>query len=106
MKKLRTGTLHIASHQMTPYIMAFIIFSLLCSYVFFANSAVRNVTKLEQSKNVIQNLRMKVSELESNQFIAQNTVNIETASHIGLVEVVNPVYIMRDSAHSGLSLKR
>ncbi len=90
MKKLRTGTLHIASHQTTPYIMAFIIFCLLCSYVFFANSAVRNVTKLEQSKRAIQDLSMKVSELEAVQFSAQNTVNIETANHIGLVDVVNP----------------
>lgn len=80
--------------------------AMLLSYVILANTAVRKVTLLEHSKSSLQSLRMKVSELEAQQFTSQNSVNKQMASELGLVEVKNPTFIMKGSNEGVLSMRR
>ncbi len=103
MNSIKTNTLRFAVSDSAPFILGGLIVALLLSYVVLANNAVRKVTLLEHSKSALQSLRMKVSELESEQFAHQNSVNKETASKLGLVEVKNPTFIMKGSQSGALS---
>jgi hypothetical protein len=106
MNSIKTYTLRFAVSDSAPFILGAMIIGLLLSYVVLANTAVRKVTLLEHSKSSLQSLRMKVSELESEQFITQNAVNKDAANKLGLVEVKNPTFIMKSGHGDALSMRR
>jgi hypothetical protein len=91
--------------KVTDYMLGtFILAAALC-YVYFASSAVRDLTMLQKTKQQIGHLSIKVSELESKKLSFENKINIETAKQLGLVEINNPSFIIRNSSQNALSFK-
>jgi len=63
--------------------------------MYFANSAVRNVTILQNSKSQLEALSARVSDLESERLALEEEVSIEVAKTLGLGEVQTPVFLVR-----------
>lgn len=88
----------VANYAMMIFVLAAALF-----YVYFANVAVRAVTLLEKTKGQMQSLSMQVSEMESERLSIENNIDTQKASQLGLVEVNNPIFIMRNSQKTALS---
>lgn len=92
-------------HKTTNYMLISFIFAAALFYIYFANSTVRTLTVLEKTKQQMQSLSVKVGEMESKRLLMENNVNAQKASQLGFVEVNNPIFIMRSSVNTALSLK-
>ena len=92
-------------HKTANYMLIALIFATVLSYIYFANITVRTLTVLEKTKGQMQSLSVKVSEMESERLAIENNVSIEKALHLNFVEVNNPIFIMRNSKKTALSLK-
>jgi len=102
---IKQNTKALVMHKTTNYILMAFIFAAALSYIYFANITVRALTVLEKTEQQKQSLSVKVSEMEAKRLAFDNNVNKEKAIQMGFVEVVNPVYIIRDSNKASLSLK-
>jgi len=92
-------------HKTANYaLIAFILVSTLF-YVYFADVTVRTLTVLQKTKGQMQSLSVAVSEMESQRLMIENDISTEKASHLGFVEVNNPIFIMKNSRKTTLSLK-
>ena len=94
----------IVLNRATNYFIVIFIFACAFFYVYFANRAVRVLTVLEKTRDEMQTLSIKVSEMESKRFLVDNTVNPSLAQHLGLIEVENPNFIIKSSKKTTLSL--
>jgi hypothetical protein len=85
--------------------LVIVIFIVACAlfYVYFANVAVRKVTLLQKTREDMQVLSVKVSELESSRFAIENSISAEKAKHFGFTEVANPTFIIRGRSNNSLS---
>lgn len=92
-------------HPATNYLLGASILLLVISYMYFANVAVRTLTKLEDIKENSQSLSVEVSEMESKHLAVESGISTEMARSLGLVEVVNTTFIVKNSKQTGLSLK-
>ncbi|KKQ77814.1 MAG: hypothetical protein A3A96_01815 [Candidatus Zambryskibacteria bacterium RIFCSPLOWO2_01_FULL_39_39] len=102
---IKQKTKSLVMHKITNYALAFFIFALAFSYIYFANLAVRNLTILEKTKDKKQSLSVTVSEMESKRLSIENTMNMEKTLSLGFVEVENPIFIMKSAKKTTLSLK-
>lgn len=91
-------------HRSTNFLLLGIIFCSLFVYMFFANAAVRNVTMLQRSQTLKEILSARVSDLESKGFVMEDGINQQVAKEFGLVEVNHPIFIVKNSSKSGLSM--
>lgn len=101
---IKQKAISVALNRNTNYFLIGLIVICVLSYMYFANMAVRTVTYLENSKQEMQSLSVKVSELESNRFALENSISAERAMHLGFLEVKEPTFIMKDGKKS-LTLK-
>lgn len=85
--------------------LAGVVFCLF-AYIYFANSAVRNVTLLEDAKGDLEALQASVSELESKNLALVNQISMERAKSVGLHEAQNPVFLVKGDRESTLSFNR
>lgn len=83
----------------TYFIIAF-IFMVAIFYVYFANKAVRTLTVLEKTRDEMQSLSMKVSEMESKRLAMENGISTEKALQMGFKEVNNPIFIVKNNKTS------
>lgn len=67
--------------------------------------AVRTLTILEKTKTQMQSLSIEVSEMESKRLSVENNISTSIAKSLGFVEVNNPIFIMKNSKKTALSLK-
>jgi hypothetical protein len=77
---------------------------LLCSYVFFLNSAVRNVVQREKFAIKIAEINSKLSDTESNYIVLKNGITLDLAYSLGFQTVQNPVFVSRSSLSKALSV--
>ncbi len=101
--KQKTKTLSI--NKFTNYSLIVLIGMSALFYMYFANVTVRNLTVLEKTKIQIQSLNIKVSEMESKRLFAENSVGAEKALSLGFVEIKHPIFIIKGSRKTALSLK-
>lgn len=101
--KQKTTTL--VMNKTANYILVSFILIMALFYVYFANTAVRTLTVLEKTKQQVQSLSIMVSEMESKRLALENNLSSEKASRLGLVEVKNPTFIVKDASKTTLSLK-
>lgn len=87
------------------YILGFLILMAVLSYAYFANSAVRTVTALQNTKADSQETRMLVTELESKYLSMENNINLHTATLLGLKESSKPIFLVKKDRTSLLSLR-
>ena len=102
---IKQNTKILVMHKMTNYFLMAFIFSAALFYVYFANSTVRTLTVLEKTKQQMQSLSVKVGEMESQRLAMENNIDTQKALQLGFVEVNNPIFIMRNSKNTVLSLK-
>lgn len=87
------------------YVMAFFAALLVLFYVYFANTAVRTVTTLQNTKAESQDKRMEVTELETRYLSLESKINIDTATHLGLQERERPIFLVKRDSGKTLSLR-
>lgn len=102
---IKQNTIAIALHRLTSYVLIAFIFGCIISYIYIANSAVRTLTVLEKTRSDKQSLGVKVSELESQRFVIDNSVDATLASNLGFVEVREATYLMKNIKSTTLSLR-
>lgn len=102
---IKQSTKAIVMHKATNYALAALIFAAAFFYMYLANSAVKTLTVLEKTKIQMQSLSVKVSEMESKRLSMENEMSVQKALSMGLVEINNPIFIMRNSKNVSLSLK-
>jgi hypothetical protein len=102
---IKQNTKTLVMHKTTNYVLIAFIFAALLSYIYFANITVRTLTVLEKTKQQMQSLSIKVSEMESDRLSIENNINKEKALQMGFVEVNKPIFIMKGSKNTALSLK-
>lgn len=102
--KQKTKTLVMS--RMANFALIALIFAAVFSYIYFANTAVRALTSLEKTESMVQELSVKVSEMESKRLAVENGVNAEMAMNMGFVEAKNPIFIIKDSGKISLSMKK
>lgn len=102
---VKIKTKAVASNLIAVYILAAAVFAVLVSYIYFANVAVRALTTLEKTKQEMQVLSVKVSELESEKLVIENNISKEKVLSLGFVEVSKPTFIIKSSKSPTLSLK-
>jgi len=95
----------LTTHKVTNYALIALIFTAALSYMYFANIAVRTLTVLEKTKQLMQSLSMEVSEMESNRLNIENNFSTEKVLSLGFVEVKHPVFIIKNSKKATLSFK-
>lgn len=93
----------LALNKKSSYVLAVFILLSIMLYVYCANAAVRTLTKLENTKEEMQILAVKVSEMESENLSLSNGMSISRAKSLGFVEVDSQRFIME--RRSGLSIK-
>ncbi len=93
-------------HRLTNYFLLGSVFLCLAVYIYFANAAVRNVTSLEQFKNLKESLTAEVSDMESWSFALENNISMEKAKSLGLKEINKPLFIVKNNKSQALSLIR
>lgn len=89
----------------TKIVMILFIFVSLLSYVYFANRAVHILSVLEKTKVLMQDTSIVVSELESDKFVIDNTLDSKLALKMGFIQVENPQFIVKNGQNKILSLK-
>lgn len=87
----------IIMHKATNYVLLFFILAVVASYAYFANTAVRAVTVLQKTKTHMQALSVNVSEMEAQHLSLENNFNTQKALSMGLVEINNPTFIMKNA---------
>ena len=92
-------------HKVTNLILLGFIIMCVISYIYFANSAVRTVTLLQKTREEIQSLSVKVSEMEAVRLSMDNKVSAKMAKSLGFVEVSKQTFIVNTSPKTALSLK-
>jgi len=102
---IRQKTKEVAMNQNAIYGLVVLIFLTVAFYIYFAGTAVHTLTILEKTKEQMQSLSVKVSELESDHLVMQNNINTEKATILGFVEVNNPTFIIKGGTKASLSLK-
>lgn len=102
---IKQNTKTLVMHKTTNYILIAFIFAAALFYIYFANSTVHTLTNLEKTKQQMQSLSIKVGEMESKRLSMENEVNAQKAVQLGFVEVNNPIFIIRNSRNTALSLK-
>lgn len=101
---IKQRSVAIIMNRLSIYFLISFIFGCVISYVFLANSAVHTLTVLEKTKQEMQTLGVEVSELESMRFVVDNKVDANLARKFGFVEVIKPIFIMKNSNKAILSL--
>jgi hypothetical protein len=102
---IKQNTKALVMHRTTNYIMASFILMAALLYIYFANTTVRTLTVLEKTKQQMQTLSVQVGEMESERLTIENSMNTEKVLQLGFVEINNPIFIMRNSQNTALSLK-
>jgi len=102
---IRQNTKTLVMHRSTNFVLLGLIFLALLSYVYFARLTVYTLTALEKTKIQMQSLSINVSEMESKRLSMENGINEEKALQMGFVEVSNPIFIVKGSKNTALSLK-
>lgn len=92
-------------NRFSSYVLVAFIFACVISYIYFANTAVRTLTVLEKTKDDIQSLTVKVSEMEAKRLAVENRLSGATAKSFGFVEAQNPTFIVSKPAKTALLLK-
>lgn len=87
------------------YAMAAFVLAAMFFYIYFANVAVRTLAAAEKTKENIQTLTVRVSEMESKRLSAQDGVSLKNAKALGFVETSEPIFVMKSSKNPGLSFK-
>ncbi len=87
------------------YVLGFLVLMAIISYVYFANTAVRTVTALQNTKALSADLRAEVTELESKYLSMESSINIHTATLLGLKESSKPIFLVKRDKASTLSLR-
>ncbi len=96
----------VALHRHSNKVLIFGIVLCLFAYVYFANSAVRSVTLLEEVKSDVDSLRARVSELESKNLTLVNQISMERASQVGLHQAQDPVFLVKGDRGVAISFNR
>ncbi len=73
-------------------------------YIYCVNSAVRNVVARERAEREIQALQTVTSELEYRYINDENSMTLERARALGLLEPAGKIFISRNSERNPLSL--
>jgi len=102
---IKQKTKVLVMHRATNYVLLFFIFVTAITYAYFVNMAVRTVTVLEKTKVQMQSLSVEVSEMESVHLSIENNINTKIAQSLGFVEVNDPIFIMKNTNKTALSLK-
>lgn len=76
----------ISQSKYTNKILFFNIIFLLGLYIYFANSAVRNVSALEKISDKMDILSVRIGDLELETLAYKDRINIEKAKSLGFVE--------------------
>jgi hypothetical protein len=105
-RKIGQKTKTIAMNSTITRLLIFLIAASIISYIYFANTAVRKLTVLEKTRDKIQILSVKISDMESKRLITLNSINTEKALDMGFVETNDRIFIVRDSIKNTLSLNR
>jgi len=72
-----------------------VFISLAILYVYFVNNAVHKIAEREKIEQSISELRSKIGELEFSYIKAQESVTLEYAETLGLIEAQNPKFVSR-----------
>ena len=72
-------------------------------YIFFANSTVRTLSVLQNTKEEVQAITMRVSEMESQRLISENTINPDLAVSLGFVEANSKTFIVKGNAKTAIN---
>lgn len=99
----------VAGLALHPYankcLLVGIVFCLF-AYVYLANSAVRSVTLLEESRSRVESLSAVVSELESKNLTLVNRISMERARSLGLNQTDQTLFLVKGKKTESLSLNR
>lgn len=105
MTNLRQKTKTLVMNGAVNYALTSFILIAALFYVYFANTAVRTLTVLEKTKQQVQSLSAEVSKMESEHLSVENNMNTDMALQLGLVEIKHPIFIVKNSKKTSLSLK-
>lgn len=101
--KIKDKVIELSSSKYTIFLIGFFVLCCLVLYIYFANSTVRTVTLLEKTKKDIQNVNVRVSDLESKKLFKDNDLNFENASSFGFVKVTTQTFIVNKSSKTAYS---
>lgn len=105
MLKVKENIQVIIINDRLNYALIFAIVALVLFYAYFANMTVRIVAVLQNIKSDTQELRMQVAELEAKYLALEGSINLKTATDLGLEENLKPVFIVKGVNGKILSLR-
>lgn len=73
-------------------------------YIYAVLATVQHTVARENLKSAYADLSAKVSELEFKDISLKNTINLATASNLGLSEVTSPLYVSRQPSSLTLNV--
>ena len=94
----------IKNNPATFYILLSGITFFIVFYIYCVNAAVRNVVLREEVESKISSLHNTVSELEFKYMSSENTMTLEKAKLVGLLEPSQKVFISKNNQNKALSL--
>lgn len=93
--QIKQKAIAIAESRSAFFAVGLSIIFCIALYIFFANSTVRTLSVLENTKEEVQSVTMKVSEMESQRLIYESTINPELAVSLGFVEANSKTFIIK-----------
>lgn len=104
-KFVKEKSIAIMFNRSSNYVLIAFIFACVLSYVYFANMAVRTLTTLEKTKDEIQSLSVRVSEMEAKRLVFENRLSGAVAKNLGFIEAEHPTFIVNKSPKTALLFK-
>ena len=105
---MKSAIFRVKDSKYTFYLLAFGTIACFGIYFFLINSTVRNAVAETNIDEQVLSLKNKISDLEYRYMISSNSITLDKAKSLGLVEPTNKIFISHKVESSGevLSLNK
>lgn len=97
---------HLQTRAKIFWISFVMLVALASTYAFLLNATIANVVFVEENKNSLSASRSNIASLEEQYLMAMNTVTLESAHNIGLIDDANPSYVKAPTLRAELTLEK
>ena len=103
---MKAAVITIKNHPLTFYALLSGIFISLGLYMYCINMTVRNAVSRNNTENKVLAIQNKVSDLEYQYMTKSNSVTMQSAQDLGLVELPSKIFISKHPSGNQLSFNR
>jgi hypothetical protein len=97
---------HLQTRAKIFWISFAMLVALASTYGFLLNATIADVVFVEENKGALSASRSSIASLEEQYLMAMNTVTLDSAHSIGLIDDANPSYVKVSALHTELTLER